>query len=244
MQDTPNTPGAGGPDPSVPPPPPPPMPGPGPTPPPFPPHPPGGGGTKNIIARVGDILTKPKQEWEVIDREPSTVASLFTGYAMILAAIGPIASILGYLLVGLPIAYGLTFALIAYVIALAGVFLNGIIINALAPTFGGTQNQVQAMKVAVYSGTPVWLVGILNILPQLAPIIALVGLLALGYGIYILYLGLPRLMRVSEDKAVGYVVVVIAAWIVIWAILSFVIIGMVMGMVYGSALGVGGVRVY
>jgi hypothetical protein len=222
------------------------MPGSGPTPPPFPPYPPGGGSgrVKDIVSRVRDILTQPKQEWAVIEGEPSTVASLFTGYAMILAAIGPLATILGYLLVRIPITYGLTVAIIGYVIALGGVFLNGIIINALAPTFGGTPNQVQAMKVAVYSATPVWLVGILNLLPQIAMVTGLLAILALIYGLYILYLGLPRLMRVTEDKAVGYVVVVIAAWIVIWALLTFVIMSLVMGMVYGSALGISGLRGY
>ena len=36
------------------------------------------------------------------------------------------------------------------------------------------------------------------------------------YGLYLLYLGLPRLMRVTEDKAVGYTVVVIVVQIVIY----------------------------
>jgi hypothetical protein len=239
MQDTPNTPGAGGPDPSVPPPPPP-MPGSGPTPPPFPPYPPGGGGgggtgrTKDIVSRVRDILVQPKQEWAVIEGEPSTVASLFTGYAMILAAIGPIAILIGYMLLGFPITYGIATAVITYVVSLATVFLTALIIDALAPTFGGTRSNVQATKLAVYCATPGWLVGIFNAIPQLFALTALLALAAMVYGIYLLYLGLPRLMRVTEDKAIGYILVVVVAWIVIYGILVMVLAGIIL-----SAIGFG-----
>src|SRR5262249_4682007 len=86
-----------------------------------------------------------------------------------------------------------------------------VIINALAPTFGGQQNSSQALKVAVYAYTPAWVAGVLNIVPMLG----LLGLLAALYGLYLLYLGLPRLMKCPQDKAIGYTVVVVVCAIVI-----------------------------
>jgi hypothetical protein len=186
------------------------------------------GAPASLVDRVKNILITPKTEWARIDAEPATVAGLFTGYAMILAALGPIASVLGGLIIGAPMSFMIVSAVVTYVISLAMVFINSLIIDGFAPTFGGTKNNVQATKVAVYIGTPGWLVGILSIVPQLLPLTMLLGFVALIYGIYLLYLGLPRLMRVTQDKAVGYIVVVVAAWIIIYWLLLAVVMGIVL----------------
>ena len=85
-------------------------------------------------------------------------------------------------------------------------FVLGLIIDALAPKFGSEKNSAQALKVAVYSFTPGWAVGVVRILPSLG---ILAGL-ASFYGIYLLYLGLPRLMKSPQEKAVVYTLVVVA----------------------------------
>jgi hypothetical protein len=198
--------------------------------------PPGGmpGAPASLVDRVKNIITSPSTEWARIDAEPATVAGLFTGYAMILAAIGPVATVIGLTLVGLPIGYALAHAVISYIVSLATVFIVSLLIDALAPSFGGTKNQVQATKVAVYSATPVWLLGILAVIPQLLALMVVLGLVALAYGIYLLYLGLPRLMRVAADKAVGYVVVVAVVWLVVSWVLAAVVAGIII-----SSLGFG-----
>jgi len=85
---------------------------------------------------------------------------------------------------------GLVVALFTFCMAIVGVFVLGFIINALAPTFGGEQNSTQAMKLAVYSYTPAWIAGALQILPLLG----IFAIFAALYGLYLLYLGIPRLM--------------------------------------------------
>ena len=73
-----------------------------------------------------------------------------------------------------------------------------LIIDALAPTFGGTQDRVQALKTIAYCYTASWIAGIAVILPFIAVLI----MLAAGiYGIYLLYLGLPHTMKCPQDKA-------------------------------------------
>jgi hypothetical protein len=188
----------------------------------------------SLVDRVKNILLSPKTEWQRIDGEAATVGGLFTGYAMILAALGPIASVIGGVLMGAPMTFMIVSAVVTYVISLVMVFINSLVIDGFAPTFGGTKNNVQATKVAVYIGTPGWLVGILSVVPMLLPLTMLLGFVALIYGIYLLYLGLPTLMRVSQDKAVGYIVVVVAAWIIIYWILLAVVMGIVL-----STLGFG-----
>lgn len=196
----------------------------------------------SLIDRVKNILLTPKTEWAKIDGEPATVQGLFTGYVMILAAIGPVASIIGSALLHVPVGLMIASAVVTYAISLILVFVNSLIIDALAPTFNGTKNCVQATKVAAYIGTPGWLVGILSVVPQLLPLTMLLGFAALVYGIYLLYLGLPQLMRVAQDKAIGYVIVVVAAWIIIYWLLLAVIMGIVLTALGFGMMGAGAVR--
>jgi len=122
--------------------------------------------------------------------------------------------------------------------AVIAVFVLGLIIDALAPSFGGTKNNAQALKVAVYAYTPAWVAGILNILPALG-VLAILGAL---YAIYLLYLGLPRLMKNPEEKSAGYTAVTVICGIVVGVIIS-VVGGLIAapGMMAAGALGGGAV---
>jgi Yip1-like protein len=177
------------------------------------------------VDRIKNICLTPNTEWPVIAQETTPTASLITGYVIPLAAVGAVAGFVGGSLIGrtlpfigtyrMPIVSGLVIACFTFVMAIVGVFILSLIINALAPTFGGEKNSAQALKVAVYSYTPAWVAGVLNVLPLLG-ILALFGAL---YGLYLLYLGLPRLMKCPPDKAMGYTAVVVVCAIV----LSFVV---------------------
>ncbi len=90
---------------------------------------------------------------------------------------------------------------------------------------------MKAFKVAAYASTPGWLAGIFAIIPMLAWL-ALIGAL---YGLYLLYLGLPRLMRVSEDKAIGYTVLVVVVQIVLYIVVAFVVASLV-ATFFGAAM--------
>src|SRR5436305_623444 len=110
----------------------------------------------NLVDRVKRILLSPKTEWEVIDVEPTTPAALYTGYIAPLAAIGPIARMIGFSVFGItmpfigtyrvPFGSALTSAIVGFVLTLVGTYLLALIIDALAPTFNGQRNQVQALK--------------------------------------------------------------------------------------------------
>jgi hypothetical protein len=183
----------------------------------------------NLVDRVKNIVLTPKTEWPVIASESTSVRDLYLGYAVPLAAIGPVAQFIGLCLFGfaflfaagfgMPIVWALSQAIVHFVLALIGVFIVGLIIDALAPTFGGTKNRLQALKVAIYSSTPGWVAGVLFILPALG----ILAILASLYGIYVMYLGLPVLMKAPQEKAVPYTAVVIICAIVVFAIITAVV---------------------
>lgn len=179
-----------------------------------------------MVARIKAILAQPESEWRVIDGEPASVGGLMTGWVVPLAAIGPVASIIavlvfGYGVPGMPYAVPaggvIAMSIASYVMSLVGIFLFALVVNALAPSFGGRRDPVQAMKVAAYGSTAGFLAGIFQIFPPLA-FLAIVGL----YNLYLIYVGLPILMRVPSDKAVGYIVVTILAMIVIYLVVAAV----------------------
>jgi hypothetical protein len=197
----------------------------------------GGSSNTGLVARVQNILMKPAAEWDVIDGEPATVGGLYTGYACILAAIPAIASVIGSFLL---LHYGalllLVSLILSYVLSLVGIFVIALIIDALAPSFGAQKSQIQALKLVVYSYTASWVAGIALIIPVLGGLIALAGWI---YTLYILYLGLPKLMKSPADKTVGYFVVSLVVAIVVYALIA-VIAGMIIGMLLVGAVAAGG----
>ncbi len=189
----------------------------------------------SLVDRVKNILLTPKEEWPKIDAEPATIGGIYTSYVVILAAIPAIAGMIGLLAFGLPffgrppIGFVLSNAITQYVMSLIGVFIISLIIDWLAPTFGGVKNPVNAFKVAAYSYTAAWVAGILTIIPMLA----ILGVLAGLYSLYLLYLGLPVLMKAPADKAVSYTFVTIIAAIVV-GIVMVAITAPVAGLFGGS----------
>jgi hypothetical protein len=173
----------------------------------------------SIVERAKRLCLSPDAEWAVIAAEPATLGGLITGYALPLAAVSAIGSMLGTMMLGLGVAFAVRIALTGLVMGLVGVVLLSVIIDALAPTFGAAKSSTSAAKVAAYAPTPAWIGGIFQIVPILGSVIALIGAL---YALYLLYLGLMRVMKSPQDKAVGYTVVVVLVAIVIGFAVSFI----------------------
>jgi len=177
----------------------------------------------DIVDRAKNIILLPKQEWELIDREEYEVKDIFTNYVMILAAIPAIAGFLGFSIVplggylskyGIPIPAGIAHMVLDYVFGLGSVYILALVIDGFAPTFGGEKNFLQAMKLAAFSSTAVWLAGVFFILPALN-ILYLLGL----YSLWLLWLGLPLLMNVHEDRHVPYFMVICVMALVLHVII-------------------------
>ena len=189
-----------------------------------------------LIERIKNIILTPKTEWPVIEAEPTAVGQLYTGYVMPMAAFAAVMSFIRMSVIGVslpfggtirtPFSSGLYSSVLTFVMGLIGLYLVGLIINMLAPTFGGRRDQRQALKTAAYALTPAWLGTALTFLP----LGALLQLCAGIYGIYVLYLGLPVMMRSKPDSPGGY-----TAAVVVCSILVGILFGVV-----AASLGVAG----
>jgi hypothetical protein len=193
--------------------------------------------TSGLVDRVKAILVRPSETWDVIEGEPATVGGLYKGYIIPLAAIPAVATLIGSLVFGYGL-FGVVYrpsligalvqALVSYGLALAMVYVLALVIDALASSFEGQKNQIQALKVAAYSYTAAWVAGIFGVFPPIALLALLGGL----YSLYLLYLGLPKLMKVPAEKALPYTAVTVVVAIVL---------SMVIGLVAGGLAGAGAV---
>lgn len=193
----------------------------------------------DLKTRAMNMVTQPAAEWPVVATEPATVRDLMKGYAAPLAAIPAVCGFIGQTLVGisvplvgtirLSVAQGLSSAILAWVLGLVGAYVAALIIEKLAPKFQSTGDITQALKLVVFSYTPVWLVGVLNIIPALGWL----GILAALYAIYVFYLGLPHVMRTPQNQVVPYMAV---------AALIAIVISLCLGAVTAGLVGAGAYR--
>jgi len=176
-----------------------------------------------LVDRVKGIILRPKYEWPIIAAEQATVKSLFQRYAMILAAIGPIATVISKLVsdddaVLSVILYGF----VSYGLNLLAAYILGLVIDGVAHNFGSEKNILQSMKLAVYAMTPFWILGILNLIPGDAP--AVISLLVGIYGAYLVYCGLGPLKQTPQDKQLVFTIVLV----IVWGLLTAVVAGLIL----------------
>jgi hypothetical protein len=167
-----------------------------------------------IIARAKSTLLNPRAEWPVIAAEPETVSHLYSSYILIMAGIPAVALFLSSTIFGVSVPLlgtyrigfgaGLTSAVTTYVLGLVGLYLMALIVDALAPTFGGQKDRVQALKSVSYAYTAAWVASVVGLIPGLRLAATVVGVV---YSIYLLRLGLPFTMKCPDEKAAGYTAV-------------------------------------
>ena len=186
----------------------------------------GVGSAPGLVERAKTMIVSPKSEWPKVAAEPDSVRAVFVGYVVPLAAIGPIAGLIGGQLFTtsvLGITYrpsltsGLTTAITSYVLGLASIFIVAWVASFLASKFGGKEDFARAFKLCAYAFTAAWVAGIFGLIPALG-VLSLLGL----YSLYVLYLGAEPMMAVPQDKAAGYTAVTVIAAIVVYIVIGVV----------------------
>jgi hypothetical protein len=168
----------------------------------------------DLVERTKRILAEPRDEWLKIASEPATVQSLYTGWIMILAAIGPLALLLS--------THSLQIAVALYLRSLITTFVLALVVDTLAPSFGGTKDFVASLKLTAYSHTAPWLAGIFNLIGMLGQLAILVAAI---YALYTFFLGAPVLNKSSPDKAMPFTLVVVLCAIVLFFLARFAFTG-------------------
>ena len=193
-----------------------------------------GGPIASVVDRAKALLLDPKAEWPRIEAEPATPQGIFTSYVMILAAIPAVAYALMMILFmpRLPGVYGFSIVavlggvVVQYLLGLAGVYVMSLLIDALAPSFGGTKDHLKALKLAAYYPTALWVACAALVIPLLGLLVMLVGF---AYSLYLLYVGLPVLMKNPQDKTAPYFVVILLIAIIVFWLINMIVQRLVYG---------------
>ena len=182
---------------------------------------------ETLTSRARSVMFEPRATFKEVDSEFTKPGEIWGKYVIPLALLGPVFGALSRFVFGkrlggatlgdpVTITGALIWGAVAFVIAIAVIFLLTQVISSLAPGFGGQKNDVQGLKMAAYASTPALIAGVFNIHGLFYIVTVLVSL----YSLYLLYVGLPILMKVPKDRAMGYTAVVIIAAIVLFLLQS------------------------
>ena len=170
------------------------------------------------LRRIVYLVFRPQAEWDLIAEEKTSVDELLRRYILPLALLAPIATMIGmklfdrdwdpvhgYLVPPEQIfAAGAAtyFGIVGSILALAGIFA------LLAPMFGSTRDYLASLKVATFGTVPVMLAGA----TMLIPVMAIVGLVGLCHTLFLLWLGVRRVLHVpagSQTEFIGISIVLL-----------------------------------
>ncbi|MFP8965365.1 Yip1 family protein [Pokkaliibacter sp. CJK22405] len=189
-----------------------------------------------MINHLWGLLSHPDREWRSIDEEGETVSHLYSHHVLWLAAIPVISAFIGTtqvgwtlggesVLVSMGTAVGIGIAF--YMLILAAVAVVGSTIFRMAKDIPDRPSLHRCIVFAGYIATPMFLSGLFALYPVIW-LCALAGIAGVCYTAYLLYVGIPNFLGISEERgfilssstlAVGVLVleVLLAAVVLLWS---------------------------
>jgi hypothetical protein len=191
-----------------------------------------------LVERVKGILFQPRGTWAAIDTEPTTTAALYVRYVIPLAGLAAVARLIGVAFVGFPVIARppllsvLVWAALYFGFELLAVDIIAFVIDWLAPRFGAQWSPIQALKVAAYARTPLWIAGLALVVPTLQVVAIVVGAL---YSIYLLWLGIPELMKAPKHRMPVYALATVVAAAGVYGLIR-ILVNTILAMTFGFAV--------
>jgi hypothetical protein len=162
----------------------------------------------DMFQHVLGVFTQPKKEWEVVRDSTCTLLECYFKHILLLAAIPPICAYIGATQVGWTIAghsFHLTeastlpMAIGFYLFSLLAIYIMGRAIEWMAHTFDAKVSLDKAVLIAAQVVTPLFLSGFIALYP-VPWLIMLVGMVAMGYTVYLMYTGIPIVLEIEPEK--------------------------------------------
>lgn len=197
-----------------------------------------------MMHHVVGLFTHPDQEWRQIRGEDESIRHLYLTHTLLLAAIPAISAFIGTTQVGWVIGgrapvvltqqAAAWMALMSYAAMLGGVAVMGMFIHWMARTYDKTPTLARSVAFATHTATPLFIGGVAALYPHLW-LGMLVGLAAVAYTIYLLYVGLATFMGLGDDEGFLFSSSVLAVGLIVLVAicaLSVIIWGLGVGPVY------------
>lgn len=172
---------------------------------------------QSTVDRVKGILLEPRTEWDKIKTEAASNKELILFYVLPFAAIAAAISLIAiWLNTYLGFALALRFAVLKLITPIMSVIVAAVVINELAETFDSTKDLNSAFKLVVYSYTPYLVVEVIVSISWTLEFLSFLGL----YGIYLLWVGLPKMMETPEDRRLVYIIAALVVVLLLNVVIS------------------------
>ena len=162
-----------------------------------------------MIQHTFGLLVKPSSQWKTITELPESSFRTLLLYPWILAIIPAVAWYYGTSNVGWTVADGdvikltkesaMTICILFYLTQVACLSVIGYFIHWMSDTYGAESSISKGIIIASLAATPMCIFGAVGFYPILW-LDLLIGIVAVCWAVYLMYLGIPIVMDIPEER--------------------------------------------
>lgn len=178
-----------------------------------------------MIQHTFGLLTKPSAQWRTIAELPEKSLNTLVLYPCIFAVLPAVAWYYGTSQVGwtvgehgdpikLTLASARQISILFYFGMIACVAAIGYFIHWMSDTYGANSSFAKGIVIAGLTATPLFITGLVGFHPVLW-VDLLIGVAAVSWSVYLLYLGIPIVMGIPEERGFLFSSAVLAIAMVI-----------------------------
>jgi len=195
-----------------------------------------------MIQHTFGLLTRPSQQWKTVSGLSESSLTTLLLYPCILAILPAVAWYWGTTQVGWSVGdhgetirltadSALTICILFYFTMITCVAIIGYFIHWMADTYGANSSTVKGIVIASLAATPLFIAGAVGFYPILW-LDMLIGVVSVSWAVYLMYLGIPIVMDIPEERGFLFSSAILAIALVI---LICLMVGSVILWEYGAA---------
>lgn len=174
------------------------------------------------------FLFFPQKQWEIVSNAATDKFNAALPYPIIFALVPAIAWYYGTTRVGWTVADGAVVKLTAdsalkivlafYMAMIGSIIAIGYSIHWMSETYGTESSIAKGITISGYTATPLFIAGLLGLYPHLFADLVL-GTIAVCWAVYLLFTGVPIVLKIPEERGFLYSSAIIAVSLVVLIIL-------------------------
>mgnify|MGYP001812106986 CR=1 FL=1 len=195
-----------------------------------------------MIQHTLGLLVRPSAQWRTIAELPESSFRTLVLYPCIFAVLPAVAWYYGTSRVGwtvgdhgetikLTVESARQISILFYLAMLGAIAVIGYCVPWMSDTYGADSSLTKGIVIAGLTSTPLFIAGLVGVYPLLW-IDLLIGVAALSWSVYLLYLGIPIIMGIPEERGFLFSSAVVGVAMVI---LICMMVGSVILWEYGAA---------
>ena len=187
------------------------------------------------------LLVQPSEQWKKVADLPAPSLRNMALFPFIMAILPAAAWYFGTTNIGWTVGDGsairltkdsaLVLILLFYTAMVGSIAVIGYFIHWMSHTYGADSSMAKGLVIAGFTATPLFITGAVGFYPVLW-LDMLIGVVAVCWSVYLMYLGIPIVMKIPEERGFLFSSAVLAICLVI---LVCIIVGSVILWDFGAA---------